>query len=125
MRLLLMLSVALALAACAGFAVPLSGPPPGTVQPPQAAQPDNFSLHPKRVVFDSPSAHFKYEYVHGFSNRGTIAENCISKGVAEVGGEGVLHGTLTAVVIPMKAGRCNATFTNGRGEQLKLPVTVR
>ncbi len=125
MRFALMLSVGVFLGACSG---PIGAGPngaPALISQPRAVRPDNFSLHPKRIVFDSPSGHLKYEYVHGFSKRGSIAENCISKGVAEVGGDGVHHGTLIAVVIPMKVGHCTATFTNGRGEQLKLPVTVR
>ena len=34
------------------------------------------------------------------------------------------HSTLIADVIPMAPGRCEATFTNGHGEKLRLPVTV-
>ena len=126
MRILLAFSVTFALVACAGPGGPISGDgSPAATRQAQEIQPDSFSLHPKQIVFNSPSAHFKYEYVHGFSQHGSIAENCISKGVAEVGGEGVHHGTLIAVVIPKAIGRCNATFTNGHGKELKLPVTVR
>lgn len=91
---------------------------------PPAVSADMLSVHPPRVHFASPSAPYKVVHVRGFGENGAISENCIAKGVAEVAGDG-LHGkTLIADVIPMASGRCEATFTDGRGAHVKLHVIV-
>ena len=119
----LLLTAVLA-AACSGPGTGPLGGAPTAVERAQAVEPADFSLHPPRIHFKSAQQHYKTEYVHGFGENGSIAENCISKGVAEVAGAGLRGGTLIADVIPMAPGRCTATFTNGKGAKLTLPVTV-
>ena len=102
-----------------------SAPSGAPIAPAQtAARPSNFSLHPPRIHFSSPQQHYKVEHVRGFGENGAIAENCLAKGVAEVAGDGLHGNTLIADVIPMATGHCEATFTNGSGLKLRLPVTV-
>jgi hypothetical protein len=124
MKPLLLLLAAMAIAACSGLAGSASNVAavPGASE--QAVAPEDFSLHPPRFHFSSPQEHYKVEHVRGFGENGAIAENCIAKGVAEVAGDGLRGNTLIADVIPMAPGHCEATFTNGKGEKLKLPVTV-
>lgn len=86
--------------------------------------PDGFWMHPRRVRFSSPSAHYQRVHVHGFGADGTIAENCIAKGVAEVAGTGLRGTTMIADVFPEAPGHCEATFTNGHGAKLRLPIVV-
>ncbi|MBV8066336.1 MAG: hypothetical protein JO113_00055 [Candidatus Eremiobacteraeota bacterium] len=122
---------ALAIAACSGpGGYGLSGSPVAGVRGFQNSVyvsrvvPDGFSLHPPRIHFSSPSEHYKVDRVRGFGPNGKIFENCIRKGVAEVAGAGRQGNTLIADVIPMAPGRCEATFTNGHGDKLRLPVIV-
>jgi hypothetical protein len=120
--LLLFLGV-IAVASCSGP----SGSSSSTSAVPSArarVNTEGFSLHPPRIHFSSPQAHYKVEHVRGFGENGTIAENCLEKGVAEVAGDGLHGSTLIADVIPMATGHCEATFTNRNGDKLKLPVTV-
>ena len=115
--------VAAVLAACSGpGGSALSSAPSSTLRAP--ATPNDFSLHPPRMHFSSPQDHYKVEHVRGFGENGAIGENCIKKGVAEVAGAGLHGDTLVADVIPMATGHCEATFTNGSGLKLRLPVTV-
>jgi hypothetical protein len=119
----LLFFVALSIVACSApnGSAPIGSP---SVANAGVAAPSDFSLHPPSIHFSSPSERYKVEHVRGFGENGSIAENCIQKGVAEVAGDGLHGNTLVADVIPRAPGRCEATFTNGSGAKLRLPVTV-
>jgi hypothetical protein len=122
MKKALMGFVAVAIAACSAPGAGINGSPMNTAY--RATRPDDFSLHPPRIRFATPSDHLKIEHVRGFGFNGAIAEDCLTKGVAEVAGDGLRGQTLIAFVLPIKAGRCEATFTDGAGAKLRLPVVV-
>jgi hypothetical protein len=120
-----MLLTALLAPACSSTnGTPASGVPPAIARLAPGAAPETFSLHPSRIHIPSPQSRYQREYVHGFGESGTIEEDCIQKGVAEVAGTGLRANTLVADVIPMATGHCTATFTNGSGAKLTLPVSV-
>jgi hypothetical protein len=141
LSLLILFAAACGLAGCAGSTglpknavgqeAPSAGSDGSNSAPPatfgayaKARASGHFSLDPPRIHFASPQQHFKVERVRGFGQNGAIAENCIAKGVAEVAGTGLRGNTLIADVIPQASGRCEATFTDGKGAKLVLHVTI-
>ncbi len=87
-------------------------------------QPNSFRLDPARRFFKSPQQSYKREYVHGYIDGGAFNSDCFTRGIAEVDGDGLKGNTGIFDVIPLKSGRCSATFRNAHGESLTLRITI-
>jgi hypothetical protein len=74
------------------------------------------TLEPKSLTFVSPSSPPQDAYVGRFHRYGNMSTSCTSRVVAQVGfGSFKRNGRVqTIIVMPLAAGKCEATFYKGR-----------